>query len=176
MTNTDLYSFFPSPPLPSTSPFLPSPSLFFSPVHCSFSQVTFRNEKTNEYLFYNIHFKATPPGIISSIDLSTPVRKSVSHRVTIDNPMPTQVTFHTNVNTLDISLPATFEAGAESEVSRGRSRTVLAFSLPLRRPDHLVKMSACSNLFSCLRKLRSPDSCTLLWVGCLRHIARRVAW
>ena len=78
------------------------------------AKVTFRNEKTNEYLFYNIHFKATPPGIIGSIDLSTPVRKSVSHRVTIDNPMPTQVTFHTNVNTLDISLPATFEAGAES--------------------------------------------------------------
>lgn len=81
--------------------------------------MTFRNEKTHEYLFYNIHFKATPPGIISSIDLSTPVRKSVSHRVTVDNPLPTQVTFHTNVNTTDISLPATFEAGAESEVSWG---------------------------------------------------------
>ena len=61
------------------------------------------------------------------------MRKSVSHRVTVDNPMPTQVTFHTNVNTLDISLPATFEAGAESEVSRGLQPHCASFLLTLEK-------------------------------------------
>ena len=79
-------------------------------------QVTFKNDQTGEYLFYNVSFKAIPPGVISTIDLTTPVRKSVPHRVSVVNPLPTQVTFHTSVNVLDISLPSTFDVGAESEV------------------------------------------------------------
>lgn len=81
------------------------------------AKVTFKNDQTGEYLFYNISFKATPPGVIETIDLTTPVRKSVPHRVSVVNPLPTQVTFRTSVNVNDISLPSTFDVGAESEGS-----------------------------------------------------------
>lgn len=50
------------------------------------------------------------------IDLTTLVRKGVSHMITVTNPLPTPVTLSTNCNISDISLPPTFIVGAQSEV------------------------------------------------------------
>ncbi len=83
---------------------------------CSLPQVTFRNEQTGEYLYYNVTFKSTPPGIMGTVELTTPVRKSTSHVITIPNPLPTPVTMSTSSNNPDISLPLNFIVGAQSEV------------------------------------------------------------
>lgn len=78
--------------------------------------MTFRNELSGEYLYFHVNFKSTPPGIMGTIDLSTSVRKSASHVITVTNPLPTPVTLSTNCNVPDISLPPTFIVGAQSEV------------------------------------------------------------
>ena len=90
-------------------------------------QVTFRNEQTLEYLLYNIHFKATPPGTMATINLTTTVRKNVSHTITIFNPLPTPVTMNTNVTSQDINMPTSFIVGAESEVCTTITLKPLAF-------------------------------------------------
>lgn len=79
------------------------------------TQVTFKNEETGEFLFYNITFKSTPPGIIRSIDLTSQVRKSVSDVITIPNPLSTPVTMTVTSNVSDIALPSSFIIGAQSD-------------------------------------------------------------
>lgn len=77
--------------------------------------MTFKNEETGEYLFYNINFKSTPPGIIGSIDLTSQVRKSVPHVISIANPLPNPVTMTAGANVPDITLPSSFIIGAQSD-------------------------------------------------------------
>ena len=86
-----------------------------SPFICVI-QVIFQNETTGEFQFYHVHFKSVPSGIISTIDLTTAVRQSVSHTITIDNPFPIPLNMTTSVNVPDISMPANFLIGAESQV------------------------------------------------------------
>ena len=95
----------------------------------STSQITFRNEQTGEYLFYHINFKSTPPGIIGTIELNTPVRRSISHLLTITNPLPNTVTVTTSTNISDINLPSSFIVGAQSEV-RTMSSCLVSFPNP----------------------------------------------
>ena len=78
-------------------------------------QVTFKNEETGEYLFYNVTFKPTPPGIIDTITLTSQVRKSVSHVISIANPLPNPVTMTASSNVPDITLPCNFIIGAQSD-------------------------------------------------------------
>ena len=80
--------------------------------------MTFRNEQTGEYLFYNVTFKSTPPGTMSTIELKTPVRQSISHCLTITNPLPNTVTMTTSTNVPDIILPPSFILGAQSDQVR----------------------------------------------------------
>ena len=67
-------------------------------------------------MYYNVSFKSTPSGIVDTIELCTQVRKSVSHHLTITNPLPSSVTFSTSTSVLEISLPPNFIVGAQSEV------------------------------------------------------------
>lgn len=78
--------------------------------------MTFQNEVTGEYQFFHVHFKATAPGIMSSVELTTPVRQGVSHTITIDNPFQTPVKMSTSVNCADITVPTDFLIGGESQV------------------------------------------------------------
>ena len=80
-------------------------------------QVVFRNEQSGEYLFYYVTFKAVPPGVMATIDLSTPIRKSTSHVVTLHNPLSTPVTFNSQCSVADIQLPPNFTVASLSEVS-----------------------------------------------------------
>lgn len=80
-------------------------------------QVVFRNEQSGEYLFYYVTFKAVPPGVMATIDLSTPVRKSTSHVVTLHNPLSSPVTFNSQCSVADIQLPPNFTVPSLSEVS-----------------------------------------------------------
>ncbi|XP_073461747.1 hydrocephalus-inducing protein homolog [Aquarana catesbeiana] len=79
------------------------------------AKVTFRNETTQEYLFYNVTFKSTPPGVISTIELVTPVRQSTAATLTVENPLSVPVTFTTDCRVPEINLPPQITVPAQSE-------------------------------------------------------------
>ncbi|XP_067158936.1 hydrocephalus-inducing protein homolog [Apteryx mantelli] len=79
------------------------------------TKVTFLNEVTKEYLFYMATFKATASGPISTIELVTPIRKTVSSSIRVDNPLSVPVTFVTDCKVLDINVPPLFTVPALSE-------------------------------------------------------------
>lgn len=81
------------------------------------AKVTFKNEQTGEYAYYFVAFKATPPEVISAIQLSTPARQMVSRQVTLKNPLQAAVTFQTSCNVPDVSLPPNFTIPPLSEGS-----------------------------------------------------------
>ena len=74
-------------------------------------------EQTGEYMFYHVSFKSTSPGIEDTIELCTPVRQSISHGITISNPLNNQITFSASTNVPEISLPPNFVVGPISDVS-----------------------------------------------------------
>ncbi|XP_015224105.2 hydrocephalus-inducing protein homolog isoform X3 [Lepisosteus oculatus] len=78
-------------------------------------KVTFRNEITQEYLFYYVNFKATAPGIMKTIEMVTPVRQSHSATVTVENPLPTPLSFTTECKSTEISVPSQLTVPAQSE-------------------------------------------------------------
>lgn len=96
-------------------------------------QVLFRNEQSGEYLFYYVSFKALPPGVMATIDLSTPVRKSTSHVVTLQNPLNSPVTFNSQCSVVDIQLPPSFTVPPLSEVSHVTVYIVLVLAFVLAR-------------------------------------------
>ena len=73
-------------------------------------------EQTGEYMFYNVTFKSTSSGIIDTIELSTQVRRSVSHDIVITNPLNSNVTFSASTSVHEISLPPNFVVGPDSKV------------------------------------------------------------
>uniref|UniRef100_A0A7M4E0K5 HYDIN axonemal central pair apparatus protein n=1 Tax=Crocodylus porosus TaxID=8502 RepID=A0A7M4E0K5_CROPO len=79
------------------------------------AKVTFRNEVTQEYLFYFVTFKAIPSGPISTIEMMTPVRQSISSSFKVENPLLIPVTFTTDCKVPDINLPPQFIIPAQSE-------------------------------------------------------------
>jgi len=81
----------------------------------TYCQVTLKNEDTGEYLFYQVTFKSTPPGIIGTINLTSQVRKSVSDVIKISNPLSSPVTMSASSNVPDITMPASFVIGAHDE-------------------------------------------------------------
>lgn len=82
-------------------------------------QVIFRNEVTNEFLYYTVSFRVTPSGIIKTIQMTSPVRQSVSASIKLENPLPYSVTFSTECKLSDISLPSQFAVPPNSEVGPG---------------------------------------------------------
>lgn len=77
----------------------------------------FRNEVTNEFLYYVVSFRVIPSGIIKTIEMSSPVRQSTSASVKVENPLPYSVTFATECRVPDINLPSQFVVPPNSEVS-----------------------------------------------------------
>ena len=97
----------------------------------------FRNELSGEYLFYYVTFKATPPGVMAAIELSTPVRQSTSHLVTLHNPLTSPVSFSSQCSVADIQLPPNFTVPPSSEVSVFKSNSYFGNStyVPANLPD-----------------------------------------
>ncbi|XP_021488188.2 hydrocephalus-inducing protein homolog [Meriones unguiculatus] len=79
------------------------------------AKVIFRNEVTNEFLFYTVSFRVIPSGIIKTIQMTIPVRQSVSASIKLENPLPYSVTFSTECKLSDISLPSQFAVPANSD-------------------------------------------------------------
>ncbi|XP_073706753.1 hydrocephalus-inducing protein homolog [Garra rufa] len=81
------------------------------------AKVTFKNETTGEYLFYNLNFKATAPGVISTIEMATRVRQMTSGSVEVENPLLVDVSFSAECQNADISVPPQFLVPAQSKVT-----------------------------------------------------------
>ncbi|XP_006860378.1 PREDICTED: hydrocephalus-inducing protein homolog [Chrysochloris asiatica] len=79
------------------------------------AKVIFRNETTNEFLFYTVSFRVIPSGIIKTIEMVSTVRQSTSASIKLENPLPYSVTFSTDCRVPDISLPSQFAVPANSE-------------------------------------------------------------
>ncbi|KAI3370854.1 hypothetical protein L3Q82_007371 [Scortum barcoo] len=69
------------------------------------TKVTFRNMVSGEYLFYLVTFKATSPGVLSTIELETTVRRTASVTVQVENPLTTATCLSTECKCADISAP-----------------------------------------------------------------------
>ncbi|XP_057292027.1 hydrocephalus-inducing protein-like [Hydractinia symbiolongicarpus] len=81
------------------------------------SKVTFKNEQSGEYQFYYVTFKVGSATTIGSIEMTTPARQSVSHVVTVHNPLVNMVNFQTNCNLQDVNLPPQFIVPPQSDGS-----------------------------------------------------------
>ncbi|KAI4571668.1 hypothetical protein MJG53_013774 [Ovis ammon polii x Ovis aries] len=79
------------------------------------AKVIFRNEVTNEFLYYMLSFRVIPSGVIKTIEMVSPVRQSTSAFIKVENPLPYMVTFSTECRMPDISLPSQFVVPANSE-------------------------------------------------------------
>ena len=86
---------------------------------------------------------------MGTVELTTAVRKSAPHVITITNPLPTPVTMTTSTNNAEISMPTTFLVGAQSEVC------TLCY----------CKCSVCSTLYpTCACKCRHYNICNINYV------------
>ncbi|XP_062403912.1 hydrocephalus-inducing protein homolog [Sardina pilchardus] len=89
---------------------------FFSYKEGTFhAKVTFRNEVTGEYLFYLLSFKATAPGVISTIEMVTPVRQVTSASVRVENPLSVSLYFTVECRSPDVSMPSQLSVPAMTQ-------------------------------------------------------------
>ena len=75
------------------------------------------NEQSGEYQYYELAFKALRPGVINTIDLTTPVRQSVHHKIKLENPLAQAIMFQANCNNSEILMPSTLNVPPNSHVS-----------------------------------------------------------
>jgi hypothetical protein len=54
-------------------------------------KVTFTNEKSGEYVAYDVDFSFTPSGTLATYALETIVKQAVGHAFPIENPLTVQV-------------------------------------------------------------------------------------
>ncbi|KAG7333195.1 hypothetical protein KOW79_003330 [Hemibagrus wyckioides] len=88
---------------------------FFSYKECQYNaRLTFKNEATGEYQFYYLNFKATPPGVISTIEMVTVVRQVTSGCVKLENPLPMNLLFTTECRSVDVNVQPQFSVPAQS--------------------------------------------------------------
>uniref|UniRef100_A0A3Q2PEK1 HYDIN axonemal central pair apparatus protein n=1 Tax=Fundulus heteroclitus TaxID=8078 RepID=A0A3Q2PEK1_FUNHE len=103
------------------------------------TKVTFRNEVTGEYLFYLVNFKVRPPGILSTIELETPVRQVTSAALHVENPLPTATSFTTECKCGDVKAPP-------QHTVPGQSKGVLSLEyLPLHVGESTTRLTLLSN-------------------------------
>jgi hypothetical protein len=78
--------------------------------------VSFTNEQTGEFQFYEVQFRAARPGVLATIQLSTVVRQRKQHTVILDNPLTTAVTFAATCTVPEIQMPSQLVVPPMSEV------------------------------------------------------------
>ena len=80
--------------------------------------ITFQNQTTGEYIFYNLAFTAGPAGLQGTLQLEGPVRSRVSQTLTISNPLKTEVVMAVTCSSKQVMVPSsvTVPAGASANV------------------------------------------------------------
>lgn len=86
-------------------------------------EVTFKADKTGEYVYYNVDVTVEEPDVVGTIELASQVRESVSQIVSIENPTDVEVTIPAAEFTCDneyieitpetLTVPARAERGFE---------------------------------------------------------------
>jgi hydrocephalus-inducing protein len=71
-------------------------------------KVTFKNETTQEYIFYNLTYKGLPAGIIDNIEMTTSVRVCKLRDILISNPLTLPATFSATSSATDLHVPHSF--------------------------------------------------------------------
>uniref|UniRef100_UPI003AADF4DB hydrocephalus-inducing protein homolog n=1 Tax=Centroberyx gerrardi TaxID=166262 RepID=UPI003AADF4DB len=103
------------------------------------AKVTFRNEVSGEYVFYHVVFKATSPGVLSTMELVTAVRQTVSASVRVENPLTASTSLTSECKCPDISVPP-------QHTVPGQSKGVLSFEYqPLRAGESTARLSLHNN-------------------------------
>ncbi|KAM9351908.1 hydrocephalus-inducing protein homolog [Symphorus nematophorus] len=103
------------------------------------TKVTFRNVVSGEYLFYLITFEATTPGVLSTIELVSTVRRTASATVQVENPLTTATCLTVECKCPDISVPP-------QHTVPGQSKGSLSFEYqPLRAGESTAQLTLCSN-------------------------------
>ncbi|KAJ3260794.1 hypothetical protein HK103_007357 [Boothiomyces macroporosus] len=102
-------------------------------------KVIFKNETTQEYIFYNINYKSTPPGVISTLEITTPIRQLQTREIVVSNPLPAPVVFTGSCNNSEITLPHTFTIQPKSDTP------VVVEFLPLQPKETLSRVVLNSN-------------------------------
>lgn len=73
------------------------------------ARVTFKNESSGEYTFYEVKLTSTAPAPLGRLSLQCPVRNQTSTTVNISNPLATPVTLKPSVNCKQVRDPQTKE-------------------------------------------------------------------
>jgi hydrocephalus-inducing protein len=84
------------------------------------AKLTFTNQETGEYLFYEVQLNAGEPGEIPQIKLDAIVRQKFVHSIPIENPFNSEVTLDVKVEPFphpawDIALPDNITVAAQKE-------------------------------------------------------------
>ena len=82
------------------------------------AKVTFQNEITGEYLFYNLSYEMQPPEVQGTIHLEGPVRQYVSSTISITNPLETEVKLESRCDNPQVILPEdlALRPGADTQI------------------------------------------------------------
>lgn len=92
------------------------------------AKVTFTNERTGEYLFYNVTFNAGNPSTLSTIKLQCPVRGRVFRSVTITNPTAESIVLTPSCDHKQIFFPEDIELKAKADTEVRPSACIWASS------------------------------------------------
>jgi hydrocephalus-inducing protein len=81
------------------------------------ARVTFTNEETNEYLFYDVSVTATAAGLMGELELRSPVRQKATTSVTVANPLDTAVSLTCECPHAQVTCPTTLEIPAKGSAA-----------------------------------------------------------
>lgn len=68
-------------------------------------KVSFKNETTQEFIYFNINYKNLPPGVISTLEIMSPIRQLHTREITISNPLLIPAAFSVSSTNPEISTP-----------------------------------------------------------------------
>ncbi|CAH8527130.1 unnamed protein product [Schistosoma turkestanicum] len=78
-------------------------------------KVTFTNETTKEYQYFEVNFKSVRNKSFEVIRMQTSVRKSVTHTLTLENPLSIPVNFQMNTTMPEVQCPNQLQIPANCE-------------------------------------------------------------
>jgi hypothetical protein len=76
------------------------------------AKVTFKNEQNQEFSYWTLTFKSTPPGTISTLEMATNTRSACVKELSLYNPLPVSVVFNSACNHTEISVAHAFTVPA----------------------------------------------------------------
>ncbi|KNC96691.1 uncharacterized protein SPPG_07904 [Spizellomyces punctatus DAOM BR117] len=103
------------------------------------ARIIFKNEATQEFTFFNVTFRSTSPGVISTIELATTVRQATTKDIVLANPLAVPVAFNVSCNYPDITVP-------HSLVVQPRAESICTIEfLPLQPRESTARLAISSS-------------------------------